>query len=113
MKSDTERSEGSLVVSWRDHRGLAQHHQPCEIGPQGTNYMMADRFRHIPPDKWDEAADRVIKEIRAETGVVDWLPTFLNGRREFERRVLVTSMHVSRQCTSLRFFGRRLPSGDA
>ena len=49
--------------------------------------MVADRFGHIPGDKWDEAADAVVKEIRAEIGVAEWLPTFFNGRREFERRV--------------------------
>lgn len=50
--------------------------------------MMAERFAHIPGEKWDEAADAVINEFRVETGITDWLPTFLNGRREFERRVL-------------------------
>jgi hypothetical protein len=50
--------------------------------------MMADRFTLIPGEQWDEAADAVINEIRAETGIADWLPGYLNGRREFERRVL-------------------------
>ena len=50
--------------------------------------MMAERFAHIPDEKWDEAADAVINEIRAETGIASWLFMLLNGSQEFERRVL-------------------------
>jgi hypothetical protein len=49
--------------------------------------MMPERFARTP-EKWDEAADAIINEIRTETGIADWVPTFLNGRHEFERRII-------------------------
>jgi hypothetical protein len=42
----------------------------------------------IPKDVWDRAARMVLKDIRAETGIPSWLPKLLNGRSEFERRVM-------------------------
>lgn len=33
--------------------------------------MMADRFALMPREKWDQAADAVINEIRVETGIAD------------------------------------------
>jgi hypothetical protein len=30
-----------------------------------------------------------LKETHAETGIPDWLPKYLNGRDDFERRVVV------------------------
>jgi len=50
--------------------------------------MMTTEFDHIPDEVWNEAARSVFKEIRAETGIPDWLPKLLNGRREFEDRIL-------------------------
>ena len=44
---------------------------------------MPKRFACIPDKDWDEAADTVTKEIRVHTGIAEWLPTVLNGRREF------------------------------
>jgi len=41
----------------------------------------------IPDDVWDRAAEIVLREIRAETGIPNWLPKLLNGRDEFEKRV--------------------------
>ena len=49
---------------------------------------MPGKYDHIPDEKWDEAADAVIHEVRVESGIIDWLPTLLNGSQEFERRVL-------------------------
>jgi hypothetical protein len=42
----------------------------------------------IPDDVWDRAAEIVLREIRAETGIPSWLPKLLNGRDEFEKRVV-------------------------
>jgi hypothetical protein len=50
----------------------------------------------IPDDAWNEAAQTVLKEIRAETGIPDWLPKYLNGRDEFERRHHFCSHCISR-----------------
>ena len=50
--------------------------------------IMADSFAHIAGEKWDEAADVVINEIQAETGISDRLPKLLNGRCGSKRRVL-------------------------
>ena len=61
---------------------------------------MPKRFAYIPDKEWDEAADTVTKEIRVETGIPDWLPTFLNGRREFERRVLTKLREERSRLTS-------------
>ena len=41
-----------------------------------------------PDDVWNETAQTVLKEIRSETGIPDWLPKYLNGRDDFERRVM-------------------------
>ena len=38
----------------------------------------------IPDHVWDRAAEIVLREIRAETGIANWLPKLLNGRSEFE-----------------------------
>ena len=40
---------------------------------------MPGKYDHIPDEKWDEAADAVINEIRVETGTADWLPTLLKA----------------------------------
>ena len=42
----------------------------------------------IPDDVWDRAAEIVLREIRGETGIPNWLPKLLNGRDEFEKRVV-------------------------
>ena len=41
----------------------------------------------IPDHVWDRAAEIVLRDIRAETGISNWLPKLLNGRDEFEKRV--------------------------
>ena len=41
-----------------------------------------------PDDVWNETAQTVLKEIRSEIGIPDWLPKYLNGRDDFERRVM-------------------------
>jgi hypothetical protein len=44
--------------------------------------------RHpIPDHVWDKAAEIVLREIRAETGIPNWLPKLLNGRDRFEKRI--------------------------
>ena len=45
-------------------------------------------IRSIPDRVWDRAAEIVLREIRAETGIPSWLPKLLNGRDEFEKRVV-------------------------
>jgi hypothetical protein len=45
-------------------------------------------IHEIPDDVWNDAAQTVLKEIRAETGIPNWLPKLLNGRDEFEKRVV-------------------------
>jgi hypothetical protein len=45
-------------------------------------------INEIPDDVWNEAAQTVLTEIRTETGIPNWLPKYLNGRDDFERRVL-------------------------
>jgi hypothetical protein len=46
-------------------------------------------INEIADDVWNEAAQTVLKETRAETGIPNWLPKYLNGRDDFERRVVV------------------------
>jgi hypothetical protein len=46
-------------------------------------------INEIADDVWNEAAQTVLKETHAETGIPDWLPKYLNGRDDFERRVVV------------------------
>ena len=47
-----------------------------------------DRIRAIPDDEWSAAGRVVIEQKRQETGIANWLPSLLNGRREFEERTL-------------------------
>jgi len=41
-----------------------------------------DKFRTIPIEEWDAAADVVIAQKREELGNPKWLPRPLNGRLE-------------------------------
>ena len=50
--------------------------------------MLIHLVHPIPDDVWDTAADIVLREIRAETGIPSELPKLLNGRDEFEKRVV-------------------------
>ena len=52
-----------------------------------TAIEMIPLVHPIPDDVWDRAAEIVLREIRAETGISNWLPKLLNGRDEFEKRV--------------------------
>jgi hypothetical protein len=55
----------------------------------------------IPDDLWKEAAAIVIKEIRTEMGIPNWLPKFMNGRDEFEARVIALSSQGHSQARQL------------
>lgn len=50
--------------------------------------MHFDEIKLIPKDVWNALADEVIKEIRAETDIPIWMPKFLNGSYEFEKRMV-------------------------
>ena len=67
----------------------------------GESVKMASEMVHprhpIPDDVWDRAVEIVSREIRAETGIPSWLPKLLNGRDEFEKRVLALVRHTSVQ----------------
>jgi hypothetical protein len=51
----------------------------------------------ITDQEWDEAGKLVLKQIRDEKGIANWLPTFLNGRSEFQKRVLTLILNNRRQ----------------
>ena len=57
-------------------------------GSVKTASGMIQLMHPIPDDVWDKAAEIVLREIRAETGIPNWLPKLLNGRDEFEKRVV-------------------------
>ena len=65
-------------------RCVAQHHQQSEIAPPTMN----KEFDHIPDEDWNEAGRAIMQEIRAETGIADWTPKLLNGRRDYVERTL-------------------------
>jgi len=62
-----------------------------ELKRSGDSVKTAIEMIHlvhpIPDHVWDRAAEIVLREIRAETGIPNWLPKLLNGRDEFEKRV--------------------------
>jgi hypothetical protein len=58
-----------------------------EGGSMKTASEIIRSAHSIPDDVWDRAAEIVLREIRAETGIPSWLPKLLNGRDEFEKRV--------------------------
>ena len=47
-----------------------------------------DLVHPIADHVWDRAAEIVVREIRAETGIPNWLPKLPNGRDGFEKRVV-------------------------
>ena len=47
-----------------------------------------EKIKNIPTEEWSGAARVVIEAKRKETRVAGWLPSFLNGRREVEERVV-------------------------
>ena len=61
---------------------------PSECASVKTAIEMIRLVHPIPDHVWDRAAEIVLREIRAETGIVNWLPKLLNGRAEFEKRVV-------------------------
>jgi hypothetical protein len=56
-----------------------------------------DRIRAIPDDEWSAAGRVVIEQKRQETGIANWLPSFHNGRHEFEKRTLALVEERRRQ----------------
>jgi hypothetical protein len=58
------------------------------LGRELTAKAQIHSAQNIPDDEWDAAAKIVIAQIRAETGIPNWLPSYLNGRREFRARTL-------------------------
>jgi len=53
----------------------------------GLRWRLDNRIP-IPDDVWDRAAEIVLREIRGETGIPNWLPKLPNGRDGFEKRVV-------------------------
>ena len=49
---------------------------------------LQDKIEAIPDDEWSAAATIVIEQKRQEIGIANWLPSFHNGRREFEERTI-------------------------
>jgi hypothetical protein len=45
--------------------------------------------KEFPDEQWNKAAFAVIEQIRREKGIPNWLPRLLNGRHEFEKRVVL------------------------
>ena len=47
-----------------------------------------DKIGAIPEEEWYAAGRIVIEQKRRETGIAKWIPTFHNGRHEFEERTI-------------------------
>ena len=60
---------------------------PSECASVKTAIEMIRLVHPIPDHVWDRAAEIVLREIRAETGIPNWLPKLLNGRDNFEKRL--------------------------
>jgi hypothetical protein len=68
---------------------MVSHQTRIDLARRGLGFQMnLAQIKDIPDDEWDQAAEIVIAEIRAETGIPNWLPTYLNGSDEFEIRTL-------------------------
>ena len=60
---------------------------------------LQNRIRAVPDDEWSAAATIVIGQKRQETGIANWLPSLLNGRREFEERTLALVEEKQKEIT--------------
>jgi hypothetical protein len=58
---------------------------------------LQDKIAAIPEEEWFAAARIVIEQKRQETGIANWVPKPLNGRREFEERTLAMVEERRRQ----------------
>ena len=57
------------------------------------------KIRAIPNEEWSAAATIVIEQKRQEAGIANWLPSLLNGRREFEERTIALVEEKQKEIT--------------